>query len=233
MTTRRGAPEPNDRATPDGPAAGAVGAPLPRPFFARRAEVVAPELLGVLVVAGGVVARLTEVEAYEPDDPASHSYIGERPRTRAMFGPPGHLYVYRSYGVHWCANVVCDAAGVGAAVLLRAAEVCQGAAVALARRPGAAGAAHLLCAGPGRLCTALAVSGDHDGVDLTSPAGPFHLAMPYGMEWSPGAIGPPPWCPPAERVARTTRIGITKAAELPRRWLELGNRSVSRPPARR
>lgn len=226
MTVRRGAPEPHEHG------AGTVGAVLPRRFFARRAEVVAPELLGALLVAGGVVVRITEVEAYEPDDPASHSFIGVRPRTQAMFGPPGRLYVYRSYGIHWCANVVCDAEGVGAAVLLRAAEVVHGVEVAAARRPGAAGAAHLLGAGPGRLCAALAITGCDDGADLTDPAAPLRLAIPFGMEGARGGEVPP-WCPPPERVCCTTRIGITKAAELPRRWLELGNRSVSRPPRRR
>ncbi|MGE0727914.1 MAG: DNA-3-methyladenine glycosylase [Acidimicrobiia bacterium] len=219
---------------------GGPGPVLARSFFARPAAAVAPDLLGLLLVAGDVVVRLTEVEAYEPDDPASHSFIGRRPRNRVMFGPPGHLYVYRSYGIHWCANVVCADEGVGAAVLLRAAEVCRGEAVALGRRATAVGAPHLLCAGPGRLCAALAITGAHDGADLCDDRSPLRMAVPHhvaGGEVTAAAScadgGRPPWAPDPGRVCRTTRIGITKAAEAPLRWLELGNRTVSRPPARR
>ncbi len=202
------------------------GTVLPRRFLARTASVLAPELLGVHIVAGGVRAVITEVEAYEPDDPASHSFIGVRPRNRVMFGPAGHLYVYRSYGVHWCANVVCDDDGVGAAVLLRAARVLDGADVARTRRPKARTDLEL-CAGPGRLCAALALGGEHDGTDLTDGAAAARLELPAGVEVASGG-----WWPGAESICRTTRIGITKAADAPLRWLVVGDRSVSRPPRR-
>jgi DNA-3-methyladenine glycosylase len=219
---------------------------LPRSFLDRPASVVAPELLGVLLVAGGSAVRLVEVEAYESDDPASHSFIGPRPRTQVMFGPPGHLYVYRSYGLHWCANVVCDADGTGAAVLLRAGEPVWGEEAIRRRRPGIERASQL-CAGPGRLCQALGITDLHRGVDLTDPASPVRLEVPdgdrgggcrpAGAEGIAGTApvlrsidGRPQWSPVAGRVVRTTRIGLTKGVEVAHRWLEAGNPHVSRPP---
>jgi DNA-3-methyladenine glycosylase len=203
---------------------------LPRSFFDRAASVVAPELLGALLVAGGSAVRLVEVEAYESDDPASHSFIGPRPRTRVMFGPPGHLYVYRSYGLHWCANVVCDADGTGAAVLLRAGEPVWGESAIRRRRPGIERASQL-CAGPGRLCQALGITDAHGGVDVTDPASPVRLEAPAVTgDVIRSLDGRPTWSPASEHVVRTTRIGLTKGVEVAHRWLEAGNPHVSRPP---
>ena len=201
------------------------GRPLPRSFFERPAVEVAPDLLGLVLGRGPCAVRIVEVEAYEPDDPASHSFIGPRPRTVSMFGPPGHLYVYRSYGVHWCANVVCGPDRVGAAVLVRAGEPVSGVAT-MSERRAPASALHQLCSGPGKLCAALAVDGDHDGVDLCRPDGPVWLRTPVAAR---GGTRGPWWAPAGERVQQTPRIGITKAVERPWRWLERGNVHVSRP----
>lgn len=201
----------------------AHGPALDRSFFDRPADEVAPELLGLIVRCGGAAARVVEVEAYAPDDPASHSFIGVRPRNRVMFGPPGHLYVYRSYGVHWCANVVCQPAGVGAAVLLRAGEPIGGLELMRRRRP-AASIDRLLCSGPGRLCAALGITGADDGADLCRPDSSPGLFVPAGLSAADDATA---WMPARRR--QTTRIGITKAADVPWRWLEHGNRHVSRP----
>lgn len=139
-------------------------------FFARPVRDVAPDLLGRLLVhrsAQGVVAvRLTEVEAYAgPDDPGSHAFRGRTPRTAVMFGPPGHLYVYFTYGMHWCANLVCGPDGTASAVLLRAGEVVQGHELARARRPSAR-ADRDLARGPARLATALGLDGTHNGAPV-------------------------------------------------------------------
>jgi DNA-3-methyladenine glycosylase len=152
---------------------------------------------------------VVEVEAYEPDDPASHSYAGKTSRNATMFGPPGHLYVYRSYGIHWCANVVCAEDGVGAAVLLRALEPTVGVEVMQARR--GLDDPRLLTAGPGRLTQALGITDAHDGLDLRRP--------PFALE------------PPLARilVVASPRVGITRAAEVPWRYSLAGSSFVSRP----
>jgi DNA-3-methyladenine glycosylase len=170
---------------------------------------VAYDLVGWTLLVDGVGGVIVEVEAYAPDDPASHSYNGRTPRNAAMFGPPGHLYVYRSYGVHWCANVVCAEDGVGAAALLRALEPTSGIDAMRARR--GADDLTLLASGPGRLTQALGLAKEHDGADLTEP--PFAFV------------------PPATGVAVTTstRIGITRAAERPWRYSLAGSTFVSRP----
>jgi len=200
--------------------------PLPRSFFERPADVVAPDLLGAVFAHDGAAVRIVEVEAYGPDDPASHSFIGVRPRTRAMFGPPGRLYVYRSYGVHWCANVVCEAEGVGAAVLIRAGEPLCGIEAMAARRAPVDGWRQL-CSGPGKLCAALALHGGHDGADLCSVGtGPVLGRLPDLVPVGAIGIGAG-----AESVVQTTRIGISKAADRPWRWLLHGNPHVSRAPA--
>jgi DNA-3-methyladenine glycosylase len=135
---------------------------------------VAPALLGAHVVAGGVTLRLTEVEAYGGErDPGSHAYRGRTPRTAVMFGPAGHAYVYFSYGMHWCMNVVTGPAGEASAVLLRAAEVVDGLDVARARRPGVRD--RDLCRGPARLTKALGVTGELDGTDLLGAASALRL----------------------------------------------------------
>ena len=150
-----------------------------RSWLARPALVVAPRLLGAVVVSdvGGerVAVRLTEVEAYEgQDDPASHAFRGRTPRTAVMFGPAGHLYCYFTYGMHWCANVVCGIDGVAAAVLLRAGEIVDGAEVARSRRPAARRTSEL-ARGPARLATCLGLAADQNGLDLCAPESPVRL----------------------------------------------------------
>jgi DNA-3-methyladenine glycosylase len=169
---------------------------------------VAPALIGWTLLVDGIGGRIVEVEAYAADDPASHSFRGPTPRAEVMFGPPGRLYVYRSYGLHWCANVVCEELGRGAALLLRALKPTHGLDVMRERR-GLADV-RLLCAGPGRLTQALGLSGDHNHADLGAP--PFELVAP---------------ATPTE-VERTTRVGITKAVEEPWRYVEAGTRWSSR-----
>jgi DNA-3-methyladenine glycosylase len=150
-----------------------MGTPLDRAFLARPVLEVAPALLGARLHHAGVTLRLTEVEAYAgPADPGSHAYRGPTPRTRVMFGPPGHLYVYLSYGVHHCVNVVAGPDGTASAVLLRAAEVVEGHDLALERRQaGVSGrvTARDLARGPGRLTRALGLGPQHDGLDLFGP----------------------------------------------------------------
>jgi DNA-3-methyladenine glycosylase len=180
-----------------------------RALLTRDVHEAAPALLGWTLLVDGVGGRIVEVEAYAPDDPASHSYRGRTRRNAAMFGPPGTLYVYRSYGVHWCANVVCGEEGTGAAVLLRAVEPTQGVDVMRARR--GLDADELLCSGPGRLTQALSISSAHDGLWLDGA--PFRLLEPDG---------------PFE-VVTGPRIGISLATDLPWRYAVSGSRFVSRP----
>src|SRR5688572_6278046 len=144
---------------------------LNRAFFARSVHHVAPELIGATLLFDGVGGRIVEVEAYHHTDPAAHSFNGQTPRNAVMFGPPGFAYVYRSYGIHWCLNFVCEEEGSASAVLIRALEPTQGLEAMRARR-------HVeeprrLCSGPGRLCQALGVSREHDGLGLDEP--PFEL----------------------------------------------------------
>lgn len=152
---------------------------IDRTVLARPVLEVAPDLLGALLHHDGVTVRLTEVEAYAgPLDPGSHAYRGPTPRTQVMFGPPGHLYVYRSYGVHWCVNVVTGEDGSASAVLLRAAEVVEG--LDLARERRQAGVATRvadrdLARGPGRLTQALGLHAGHDGLDLFGPGAEVHF----------------------------------------------------------
>jgi DNA-3-methyladenine glycosylase len=169
-------------------------------------------LIGWTLLVDGVGGRIVEVEAYHQDDAASHSYGGPTLRNGVMFGPAGRLYVYRSYGIHWCANVVCDAEGVGAAVLLRALEPTHGLDVLHERR--GVDAPRLLCSGPGRLTQALGITVAQYGADLTAP--PFEL-LPRETE---------------PVVEATTRIGISKAADQPWRYVEAGSRWLSRPARR-
>jgi DNA-3-methyladenine glycosylase len=170
---------------------------------------VAPALIGVTLLVDGVGGPIVEVEAYHHQDPASHGYRGRTERNASMFGPPGHAYVYRSYGIHWCLNLVCEPEGEASAVLLRALEPTQ-CLEAMRKRRGLDDP-RLLCSGPGRLCQALAVTRDHDGLGLDRP--PFELLAADG---------------PAE-VVSSPRIGITRAAELPWRYTEAGSRFLSRP----
>jgi DNA-3-methyladenine glycosylase len=150
---------------------------LAREFFARPVLQVAPELLGCTISHAGVTVRLTEVEAYDgSNDPGSHAFAGPRPRTRVMFGEPGGLYVYFTYGMHWCANLVCAPVGVAAAVLLRAGEVVAGLQVARARRGGAGD--RDLARGPARLAMTLALTGEHCGIDTVATASPVVVRPP-------------------------------------------------------
>jgi len=181
---------------------------LGRDFFARSVHEVAPELVGVTLLVDGVGGRIVEVEAYDHEDPAAHGYAGQTARNASMFGPPGHAYVYRSYGIHWCLNFVCEKEGVASAVLIRALEPTVGLEVMAARRD--ADEPRLLAAGPGRLCEALGISREQDGAPLDRP--PFEL---YARE--------------EVDVERGLRIGITKAAERPWRYAEAGSRFLSRP----
>lgn len=144
-----------------------VGRTLPRSFYRCDPLELAPALLGKVLVAGRHAGRIVEVEAYRGhDDPASHAYRGPTPRTQPMFGPAGHLYVYRSYGVHWCANVVAGEVGVAGAVLIRALEPMAGIDAMRVDRPAARRPVDL-ANGPGKVCQALGVHGGHDGGDLT------------------------------------------------------------------
>jgi DNA-3-methyladenine glycosylase len=170
---------------------------------------VARALVGCTLLVDGVGGVIVETEAYAPDDAASHSYRGRTPRNAAMFGPPGHLYVYRSYGIHWCANVVCEPEGVGAAVLLRALEPTTGTREMRNRR--GVDDPLLLCSGPGRLAQALGITGEHDGMSLDRK--PFRLVGPR----SPVAVVTGP------------RIGISSAKDAPWRHALEGSAYVSPP----
>ncbi|MGZ6728259.1 MAG: DNA-3-methyladenine glycosylase [Gaiellaceae bacterium] len=177
-------------------------------FFARSVHEVAPELIGVTLLVEGVGGRIVEAEAYDQEDPASHGYRGRTERNASMFGPPGHAYVYRSYGIHWCLNLVCEGEGVASAVLIRALEPTHG--LERMRERRGLDDLRLLCRGPGRLCQALAVTREHDGLTLDRP--PFELLAPEARA----------------EVVTGPRIGITRAAELPWRYAEAGSRFVSR-----
>ncbi|MGW0663801.1 DNA-3-methyladenine glycosylase [Streptodolium elevatio] len=163
---------------------------LPRSFFDRPVLDVAPDLLGRLLVHetddGRTVLRITEVEAYDGGvDPGSHAYRGQTPRNSAMFGPPGHLYVYFTYGMHFCVNVVCGPDGKPSAVLLRAGEIVEGVGLARTRRPGAKRDTEL-AQGPARLTVALGIGREHDGVDACAPGTAFRLLR--GTPVEPGMI---------------------------------------------
>jgi DNA-3-methyladenine glycosylase len=182
---------------------------LTKAFFSRSVLEVAPDLIGATFLVNGVGGRLVEVEAYHHTDPAAHSYHGPTPRNAVMFGPPGFVYVYRSYGIHWCLNFVCEPKGSAAAVLIRAVEPTTGIA-AMRRRRGVADE-RLLCSGPGRLCEALGITRAQNGFALTET--PFEIFARVGDVEI--AVGP--------------RIGITKAADLPWRYGEKGSRFLSKP----
>jgi DNA-3-methyladenine glycosylase len=181
---------------------------LGREFFARSVHEVAPELIGATLLFDGVGGPIVEVEAYDHEDPAAHGYRGQTARNASMFGPPGHAYVYRSYGVHWCLNFVCEQEGSASAVLIRALEPHRGIERMQARR--SLEDPRLLCAGPGRLCEALGITRDHDGLPLDRP--PFELqARTQEAE-----------------IVTGTRIGITRAAEQPWRYGLAGSKFLSR-----
>ena len=177
--------------------------------FYAPADEVARQLIGVTVLVDGVGGRIVETEAYDREDPASHAYSGPTERNFAMFGPPAHAYVYRSYGIHWCLNFVCREEGHGAGVLIRAIEPLAGLDVMRARRD--AQDPVQLCSGPGKLCQALEVTRAFNGRSLAAP--PFLLeAAPPGLD-----------------IVAGPRIGISKAMDVPWRFGLAGSRFVSRP----
>jgi DNA-3-methyladenine glycosylase len=183
--------------------------PLPRSFFARSVHTIAPDLIGATLLFKGVGGVIVEVEAYHQTDPAAHSFGGRTERNAVMFGPPGYAYVYRSYGIHWCLNFVCEPEGVASAVLIRALAPTHGLAV-MRRRRGVTDE-RLLCSGPGRLSQALGITDAQYGLPLDNP--PFEIfARADDVEV---AVGP--------------RIGLTKAIEHPWRYGLSGSRFVSKP----
>jgi len=182
---------------------------LPRSFFARSVHEVAPDLIGATLLFNGVGGMIVEVEAYHHTDPAAHSYNGPTERNAVMFGPPGFAYVYRSYGIHWCVNAVCEETGSASAVLIRALQPTHGLAIMRQRR--GVENERLLCSGPGRLCQALGITRAHNGLPLDRP--PFELRARRGD------------CD----VVAGVRIGITKAADLPWRYALKGSRFLSKP----
>ncbi|MCW7540083.1 DNA-3-methyladenine glycosylase [Aquabacterium sp. A7-Y] len=184
-------------------------APRLHDVFSAPSPAVARALIGATLLVDGIGGRIVETEAYDGEDPASHTFGGRTERNASMFGPPAHAYVYRSYGIHWCLNFVCREAGHGAGVLIRALEPTAG--LDLMRRRRGLEDARLLCAGPGRLCQALGVSRALDGRSLEMP--PFSLVLP--TETLPVVAGP--------------RIGISKAVDVPWRFGAAGSRFLSRP----
>ena len=188
--------------------------PLPRRFYRRHPAQVAPELLNKILIRGdGRAARIVEVEAYAgSEDPAAHSYRGMTPRNATMFGEPGHLYVYFTYGMHWGSNAVCGDAGVGMGVLLRAAEPLLGVDAMRELRP-AARRDRDLASGPGRLSQALGITGALDGADLVTADRGIAIVSD-GM-------------PPPAEPAVGPRIGVSRALDLPWRWHVPGNAHVS------
>jgi DNA-3-methyladenine glycosylase len=179
-----------------------------REFFARSVHVVAPELIGVTLLVDGVGGEIVEVEAYDREDPASHGHKGLTPRNAAMFGPPGHAYVYRSYGVHWCLNLVCGEEGDPQAALVRALAPTRGQDAMRARR--GVQEERALCSGPGKVCQALAITREHDGLPLDRA--PFRL---LARAREPEILTGP-------------RIGISQAADRPWRYGLAGSPFLSR-----
>ena len=183
-----------------------------RELLAGPALEVAPLLLGARLTIDGVTVRLTEVEAYEgADDPGSHAHRGPTPRNEVMFGPPGHLYVYFTYGMHHCCNIACGPEGRASAVLLRAGEIVTGVETARSRRPGSS--ERDLARGPARLCRALDIDRTRNGLDL--------LADPATLELARGGA-------PATGISRGPRVGLRLAAERPWRFWLTGDPTVSR-----
>jgi DNA-3-methyladenine glycosylase len=186
-----------------------LGKPLERAFFARSVREVAPDLIGATLLVNGVGGIIVEVEAYHHTDPAAHSYRGPTPRNLVMFGPPGFAYVYRSYGIHWCVNFVCEKEGSASAVLIRALEPTHG--IAAMRRRRKLQDERSLCSGPGKLTEALGITIAHNGLPLDAPPIALHARA-----------GKP-------EIVAGVRIGITKAVELPWRYGLKCSRFLSKP----
>jgi len=185
------------------------GKPLKRGFFARSVHEVAPDLIGATLLMSGVGGVIVEVEAYHHTEPAAHSFRGPTPRNLVMFGPPGFAYVYRSYGIHWCVNFVCEKTGSASAVLIRAIEPTHG--IPAMRRRRGLHDARLLCSGPGKLTEALGITDAQNGLALDAPPIALHARI--------GKV----------EVVRGVRIGITKAVELPWRYGLKGSKFLSKP----
>jgi DNA-3-methyladenine glycosylase len=182
---------------------------IDRAFFARSVHKVAPDLIGATLLFHGVGGTIVEVEAYHHTDPAAHSFGGRTERNAVMFGPPGYAYVYRSYGIHWCLNFVCEREGSASAVLIRALAPTDGL-VAMRRRRGLK-EERLLCSGPGRLCQALGITQAQNGLPLDAP--------PFELRARPNPVG----------VIAGPRIGISKAVEHPWRYGLKASPHLSRP----
>jgi len=182
---------------------------LKRAFFARSVHEIAPDLIGATFLVDGVGGIIVEVEAYHHTEPAAHSFRGPTPRNMVMFGPPGFAYVYRSYGIHWCVNFVCEKEGSASAVLIRALQPTHGMS-AMRRRRGLHDE-RSLCSGPGKLCEALGITDKHNGLALDMPPIALHAR----------ARKP--------EIVSGIRIGITKAVELPWRYGLKGSRFLSKP----
>jgi DNA-3-methyladenine glycosylase len=186
-----------------------LGKTLKRGFFARSVHEVAPDLIGATLLVDGVGGVIVEVEAYHHTDPAAHSYRGPTPRNLVMFGPPGFAYVYRSYGIHWCVNFVCEKEGSASAVLIRALQPTHG--IAAMRRRRGLHDERLLCSGPGKLTQALGINDKHNTLPLDAPPIALHAR------------------PQTPDVVSGLRIGITKAVELPWRYGVKGSKFLSKP----
>ena len=185
-----------------------LGKPLKRAFFARSVHEIAPDLIGATLLVDGVGGVIVEVEAYHHTEPAAHSFRGPTPRNMVMFGPPGFAYVYRSYGIHWCVNFVCEKEGSASAVLIRALQPTHG--IPAMRRRRGLHDERALCSGPGKLCEALAITDKHNGLPLDAP--------PIALHARAGKAD----------VVRGVRIGITKAVELPWRYGLSGSQFLSK-----
>ena len=186
-----------------------LGKQLKRAFFDRSVHEVAPDLIGVTLLVDGIGGIIVEVEAYHHTEPAAHSYRGMTPRNAVMFGPPGFVYVYRSYGIHWCVNFVCEKAGSASAVLIRALEPTHG--IPAMRRRRGLHDERSLCSGPGKLTEALGITHAHNGLALDKP--PMAL---YAAAAKPD-------------VVTGVRIGLTKAVDLPWRYGLRGSKFLSKP----
>jgi DNA-3-methyladenine glycosylase len=186
-----------------------LGKPLKRGFFARSVHQVAPDLIGATLLVNGVGGVIVELEAYHHTEPAAHSFRGPTPRNMVMFGPAGFAYVYRSYGIHWCVNFVCEKTGSASAVLIRALQPTHG--IPAMRRRRGLHDERSLCSGPGRLCEALGITDAHNGLALDAPPIALHARL--------GKVD----------VVTGLRIGITKAVELPWRYGLKGSKFLSKP----
>jgi DNA-3-methyladenine glycosylase len=185
------------------------GKPLKRAFFVRSVHQVAPDLIGATLLVNGVGGIIVEVEAYHHTEPAAHSFRGPTPRNQVMFGPPGFAYVYRSYGIHWCVNFVCEQEGSASAVLIRALEPTHG--ITAMRRRRHSDDERSLCSGPGKLTEALGITHKHNGLPLDAPPIALHARAS------------------TPEILAGVRIGITKAVELPWRYGLKGSRFLSKP----